>query len=262
MAARIDLSPLPPFNPTSDPSSLCQRWKAWKRRFETYLIAVNVTDDKQKRALLLYQAGQETQELFDTLPDTGDDYATALTKLDAYFTPKKNVDYETFQFRQASQKAGETVDQFVTRLRKLAINCEFTDLDKELRSAVIQHCESKHLRRYGLRESDMTLEKLLAKARSLEVSEKQASGIEQFNDTTYSVNRLGYKPNYKDSRPQSFTPRKGPIRKPPASQCRNCGLTWPHNNGPCPARCHTCSNVANSITTQKCVSAHLELDKM
>ena len=78
---------------------------------------------------MLYQAGQETQEVFETLTDTGTDYNTALSKLDAYFLPKKNVDYETFQFRQATQKSDETVDQFVTRLRKLAKHCEFTDLD-------------------------------------------------------------------------------------------------------------------------------------
>ena len=50
----------------------------------------------------------------DTIPDTGDDFATAMTKLDDYFSPKNNVDYEIFQFRRASQQVGETVDQFVT----------------------------------------------------------------------------------------------------------------------------------------------------
>ena len=120
-------------------------WKSWKRRFETYLAALNITEDKQKRALLLYQAGQETQELFDTLPDTGDDYTTALAKLDGYFLPKKNVDYEIFQFREAVQQAGETTDQYVTRLRKLAAHCEFENLDKELKYAVIQHCLSKRI---------------------------------------------------------------------------------------------------------------------
>ena len=89
MAARIEVAPLTPFDPYGDSSSLSQRWKSWKRRFETYLIAVNVTDDKQKRALLLYQAGQSTQELFDTLTDTGEDFTTAMAKLDAYFMPKK-----------------------------------------------------------------------------------------------------------------------------------------------------------------------------
>ena len=33
---------------------------------------------------------------------------------------KNNIDYKVFQFRQASQLSGETVDQFVTHLRKLA----------------------------------------------------------------------------------------------------------------------------------------------
>ena len=63
-------------------------------------IRNNITEDKQKSALLLYQAVQETrQEIFDTLTETGEDFKTALDKLDEYFLPKKNVDYETFQFR-------------------------------------------------------------------------------------------------------------------------------------------------------------------
>ena len=92
MAAKIEVHPLQPFDPVTDPTSIGQRWKTWKRRFETYLVAVNVTDDKQKLALLLYQAGQETQEIFETFTDTGDDYKTAIEKLDQYFMPKKNVD--------------------------------------------------------------------------------------------------------------------------------------------------------------------------
>ena len=90
-AGKINVTPLLPFDPISDPTSLSQRWKTWKRRFETYLVAVNVKDNTQKRALLLYQAGEATQEIFETLPDTGDDddYKTALDKLDEYFAPKK-----------------------------------------------------------------------------------------------------------------------------------------------------------------------------
>ena len=108
MAAKIEVHPLQPFDPVTDPTSIDQRWKTWKRRFETYLVAVNVTDDKQKRALLLYQAGQETQEIFETFTDTGDDYKTAIEKLDQCFMPKKNVDYEIFQFRQATQARGNS----------------------------------------------------------------------------------------------------------------------------------------------------------
>ena len=141
------MTPLPPFDPVSEPCSIGQRWKSWTKRFQTYLTAMNIQDDKQKRALLLYQAGQATQEIFETLPDTGDDYNTALTKLNEYFAPKKNVDYEIFQFRQAVQENGETTDHFATRLRKLAANCEFHDVSKEIKSTIIQNGHSKRLRR-------------------------------------------------------------------------------------------------------------------
>ena len=139
VAGRIDLSPLTTFDPVSDPSSLSQRWNSWKGRFEVYVAALNINDDKQKRAVLLYQAGQATQEIFDTIPETGDDFARAMEKLDNYFTPKKNVIYEIFRFRKAVQQSGETVDQFATRLRKLASTCEFPDLARVLKSTIIQN---------------------------------------------------------------------------------------------------------------------------
>lgn len=53
MATRIDLPPLAPFDPLSDQSTLSQRWKTWIKRFETNILATNITDDKQKRAMLL-----------------------------------------------------------------------------------------------------------------------------------------------------------------------------------------------------------------
>ena len=209
MAGRNDLSPLATFDPVSDPSSLSQRWNSWKRRFEIYAAALNINDDKQKRAVLLYQAGQATQEMFDTFPETGDDFATAMKKLDNYFTPKKNVTYEIFQFRKAVQQSGEMVDQFATRLRKLASTCEFTDLAKELKSTIIQNCQLKRLRRVALRE-DLSLDALLYKARSQEASEEQAKGIEQMQSTSEAVNVLQYKkppPRYWQS------PRKNNNRK-------------------------------------------------
>ena len=101
MAVKPDLPPMPPFYPLSEPSSLSQQWKTWTKRFEMYVAAMKVEDNKQKRALFLYQAGQEVQEIFETLTEMGEDYATAKKKLDDYFFPKKNVDYEIFQFCQA-----------------------------------------------------------------------------------------------------------------------------------------------------------------
>ncbi len=173
----FSLAPLAQFDPVSAPTSLGPRRK---RRFETYVAALNITDGQRKRALLLYQVGEVTQAIFDTLPETGDDFDTAMRTLD------ENVDFETFKFCTATEQEGENVDQYTTRLRKLAQNCEFTDIDRELKSTIIQNCSSKQTHRIALRD-DQTLTLLLAKARSMEASEIQASGMEQLS---VSVNKL------------------------------------------------------------------------
>lgn len=93
------------------------------------MVAMKIEDAQQKHALLLYQIGEATQSIFDTFTDTGDDFHTAITKLDEYFTPKKNLDYDVFKLRNTAQVSGETIDQYTTRLRRLAVNCDF---DREL----------------------------------------------------------------------------------------------------------------------------------
>ena len=72
------------------------------------------------------------------------------------------------------------VDQFPTRLRKLASTCEFTDLSKDLKSTIIHKCQSKRLRRVAHRE-DLSLDALLDKARSQEASEEQKKELNRCN---------------------------------------------------------------------------------
>ena len=59
---------------------------------------MNVTSNKQKRALLIYQAGPDVQDIFETLEETDPDdgYSTALAKLNIYFLPRKNVAYDIY----------------------------------------------------------------------------------------------------------------------------------------------------------------------
>ena len=83
----------------SDTATLSQRWAKWVKSFEYFRVASNVTDKKQQQALLLHLVGPEAQEVFETLTETGDDYDTALAKLDAYFKPEKNIPFEHHTFR-------------------------------------------------------------------------------------------------------------------------------------------------------------------
>ena len=51
-------------------------------------------------------------------------------RLTTYFNPKRNTTIEIFKFCQTRQTNEETVEQFVTRLRLLATNCEFADVNE------------------------------------------------------------------------------------------------------------------------------------
>ena len=90
---------------------------------------------------------------------------------------------------------------------------------------------------YALREEALSLDNLLAKARSLEASETQATGMEK-----NLPQAPGELLNYVDAK--KFRPQAPPSRFIPrkSNTCLNCGLEWPHRDGPCPARGHTCSH--------------------
>ena len=104
-----------------------------------------VKNGHQKKALLLHTAGLNVQDIYFTLTEEGgsDSYQTAKATLNKYFKPQANVPYERLCFRETSQLANETVEQFVTRLRQKAQTCEFGDaatVAEQIRDQVISKC--------------------------------------------------------------------------------------------------------------------------
>ena len=169
---------LPSFDPDTDlGASVGPRWKTWLADFVTFVIANDITDDKRKRALLLFQAGSRVREIFRQLQDTGEDedYKKAVDKLNEYFEPQKNRLNEVCKFRQAKQEEGETLDQFHTRLRSLSQTCEFADasLDFEIMLQIVIGGRSSRLRKQALRDPKITLKDLLLEGRRAEMSEFQ-----------------------------------------------------------------------------------------
>lgn len=203
MATAAELPYFPRFDIDTDQGSLALKWKKWLLRFETFLTAAGVTNKTRKRAMLLYYAGEQVQDIFETIPENGasDDYDKAVEVLTEYFNPSVNVEYEVYIFRQAKQKTGETIDAFHTRLRQLATTCEFSNPEREIKSQIILTCSSSRLRRRALRDSSLTLKQLLDLARAFETSETQAAGIEN-NTQVSSTERVAAipKPNKKKRR--------------------------------------------------------------
>jgi transposase InsO family protein len=181
MAGMLEIGSIPNFDCKGEISTLSQRWQRWKRAFELFVASKAITDTTQKRALLLHCAGMDVQDIFYTLSETGDEtnYAKAMEKLSEYFQPKANVPFERHQFRQMKQENGETVEQFVTRLKDKANTCEFGDHQNEhIRDQVIDKCKSHNLRKKFLEKGKITLENMVGLARASEAADRQAAAME------------------------------------------------------------------------------------
>ncbi len=229
MAVQMNVAPVAQFNPHGDASTLSQKWKKWLRSFELYSAAAGCRDDTQKRQLLLHSAGPEIQDIFDTLIDTGEDYKTASEKLSQYFTPSKNIPYNRHLFRQETLAEGESIAQYVTRLRQLGESCEFGDhLNDFIRDQVIEKCSSKSLRTRLLAEKDLTLAKLLDVAQAKEASERRSAKFD-VQDNTFAIKGSRPKNSWKDSKqkvhfrnPKPKSEYKSQAEKPNVT-CFKCG---------------------------------------
>ena len=239
MATTLDLKPPPPFDAEGDSSSLAQRWKEWRERFDMYTVAANIKDDAQKRAVLLYVAGPSVHKIFKTLQDTGTDFKTALEKLNEYFQPQKNIIYERYVFKQTHPTPGESADSYITRLRTLAQTCEFGNAENEIRDQFVMTCSSHTFRTKLLREKDLTLGKLIGMARAKELAEKQALNISGQNTSRSNIHQIKDEENNEAKekiRPPKYVPKPGK-----RNQCRNCGNEFKQRHKEvCPAKGKTC----------------------
>jgi len=249
---------LPPFIPDDDPTSVAQRWKRWSYRFDNLMTAMNVTDNNRKKALLLHLAGEAVYDVFQGLivPAVAEDadpvednvYLRAKRALDAHFDPQRNTEFEVYNFRKTQQMQGELIDSYHSRLRAMTKYCQFTNVDNEIKSHIIQTCTSTRLRRKALTEPQLTLNQLIDIGRAMETSERQLRSIEGAtsrltitdNQPVATIRRAAGRNRHQPT----ATPRPPSSSATSSTTCRNCGGRFPHPGGrsTCPAFGATCSS--------------------
>ena len=108
MMLLVDIGSMMAFDPKGDLNGISQRWKRWKRSFASYLTGKGVTDDKQKRALLLHAAGVDVQIYFTMVSEEEIfSFTTTMKALDDYFVPKSTVPFERHCFKQIAQASDD-----------------------------------------------------------------------------------------------------------------------------------------------------------
>ena len=184
MAKLLQNIPMLEAFPVDNIGNLDRRWKIYREELELFLTASGITNDNQKRAVLLHVSGKQVRDIFNTFSNVGPSYQDACDRLDEYFLPKKNVIYERWQFHNSKQGTDENTLTYVTRLKTLSETCEYQNSDEEVRDQFVFSCHDNKLREKLLQTKNLTLEKLLEVGKIYERAKQQANeigGVENIN---------------------------------------------------------------------------------
>lgn len=119
-------------------------------------------------------------------------YKEVTEKFTEYFLPKTNVIFERSKFNLRCEQTGETVEQFVTELYKLAEKCNFEKFGDDLKDELIRDrlvigLVDKRINEMLQIEDQLTLEKAIQIARQSEEIKRQS--ISTTIDRVHKANR-------------------------------------------------------------------------
>ena len=150
----------------------------YSERFEMYLIANSIAEDNLKRAVFLSTVGGPAYKLLRSL--VGESVKTKsfaeLTKaLKDHLKPEPNVIAERFHFFKRDRKQTESVNEYITELRRLSEHCAFGDqLNIYLRDRFVCGLNSASIQQKLLSVKDLDMTKALTTARSFESASRDA----------------------------------------------------------------------------------------
>ena len=147
-------------------------------------------------------------------------------------------------FRQLQQKEGETTEQFITRLRQHAVNCNLGDQeDDNIRDQVIDECVDRRLKGKYLEKGTLTVVQLQEIARAHEAAQWQVKNMEQ--NSGPGLDSGGEPVGAVSGRNPQKTVRVSPPKQPGKQLCFRCGKAGHYAKGPkCPVKgkkCDLCS---------------------
>lgn len=124
-------------------------FSSWIERFELYVL-LNEINSHKKKLMFLTLLGNDgyvlVRDLCTPYKPIDKSYDTLKEMLSNYINPKPNVLTERYKFKERKQGSEETINQFVTALKKFSQYCEFgANLDDSLGDQVV----------YGIRDNNI-----------------------------------------------------------------------------------------------------------
>ena len=211
-------------------------WNSYAERFEQYVIANELKDEKKIVAVFLTSVGSKSYNLLRDLkaPAKPSEFKLAelLKTLSNHFQPKPIIIAERFHFHKRDQDEGEGVADYAAALKRCSERCEFGEfLEQALRDRFVCGMRNRQIQKRLLTETELTWKKALETAIAMESAEKQAN---HFRPTAPPSNI-----NVLPARTQNKQGRKPREQK----SCFRCGGN--HTPQTCRFKdqtCHFCQN--------------------
>lgn len=165
--------------PLSFEGNVAVNWKFFQKAFEIYRKAAfkNKDPDEIAAALLNFtgEDAVEREENFAYAPEvrnadgavitpaeSSDNPEVLIRKFQELCDPLKNIIMERHTFNTRFQEIGETIDKYVTVLKKFAASCEYGELKNEfIRDRIVCGTTYETVRKQMLKERDLTLRRAI-----------------------------------------------------------------------------------------------------
>ena len=112
-------------------SDLKSNWNYFQSQWENYEIAKQLCDKDDGCRMVVKCKKKGMQKIYQHLDISEEDRkkkSTILAGIRKHFEPQVNVIYEKYTFDTTDQKEGESIDQYITRLRQFADSWYFGNL--------------------------------------------------------------------------------------------------------------------------------------
>ena len=148
-----------------------ENWQKWRQRFERYRTGTALEEGKLV-STFLYSMGNVADDILATLTGVDESttaYVDLLAAFDAHFGGRKNTIFARVKFNRRVQRVGETVDNFIQDLHKLAEDCEYGALKDELiRDRIVVGVTDDDLSNLLQTKANLTLAEAIQSSRQAE----------------------------------------------------------------------------------------------
>ena len=222
-------------------------WESFTERLELHFFVKKITEPEMKRAVFLTHVDEEAYKLIKTLcapkKPVEETYENLTKLLTGHLKPAPSEVMERCMFNRAKQEQNESISEFATRLRHLALNCKYADLNVALRDQLVCGIFDESTRVELFKEAELTFEKALKEATARERAITNAAGaLQSLANKTFKQENFAIDQQRKQTWQQKRdkNKRRSSGQQPNSTFCYCCGDSG-HVTQSCKHRDKTCN---------------------